>query len=246
MSSHIRSLNKIVLCTSSLVALVSFWHRNDLPPVSAIRPALAEEPRQEPTTHEPFAVDYSGVRYAVEPQFEYELHGLVVSYRQHDGKSRMHRAANDHLNVADLCVVWGDTATSPHLSEIEFWNGVFTCNFETSHDAAWQSIRPEQIANNHLISDDDAIRDRVADVRVGDQVLVRGWLAAYGSGRNKRGTSTRRDDAGNGACETIYVREFTVVEPAPGRWRAGLYGSLAVLALALFMHFRLPYRPYAG
>ena len=180
-----------MLCASSLVALLSFWNRNDLPPGSAILPALAEEPRQEPTTKEPFAVEYSGVRYEVEPQFEYELNGMVVSYRQHDGSSRMHRAANDHLNVADLCVVWGDTATSPHLSEIEFWNGDFTCNFETSDSAAWESIRPEQISNNHLISDDDAIRDRVADVRIGDQVRVRGWLATYGSGANRRGTSTQ-------------------------------------------------------
>jgi hypothetical protein len=191
LSSRIRSSNRIVLCASSLVALLSFWNRNDLPPGSAILPALAEEPLQEPTTN------------------------------------------------------WGDTAVSPHLSEIEFWNGVFTCNFETSDDAAWQSIRPEQIANNHLISDDDAIRDRVADVRVGDQVRVRGWLATYGSGRNKRGTSTTRDDTGNGACETIFVADFDVVGPAPGHWRAALYASLAVLALALFMHFRLPYRPYA-
>jgi hypothetical protein len=242
----IRSLNTIVLCASSLVALLSFWNRNDLPPVSAILPALAEEPRQEPMAKEPFTVEYSGVRYEVEPQFGYELNGMVVSYRQHDGSSRMHRAANDHLNVADLCVVWGNTATSPHLSEIEFWNGVFTCNFETSDSAAWNSIRPEQISNNHLISDDDAIRDRVADVRVGDQVRVRGWLATYGSGANRRGTSTRRDDAGNGACETIFVSEFDVVGPAPGHWRAALHASLAVLALALFVHFRLPHRPYAG
>ena len=242
---RLRSLNRIVLCASSLAALVSFWHRNDLPSASAIQPTLAAEPRQEPTTKEPFAVEYSGVGYEVEPQFEYELHGLVVSYRQHDGTSRLHRTANDHLNVADLCVVWGDTAASPHLSEIEFWNGVFTCNFETSDDAAWQSIRSEQIANNHLISDVDVIRDRVDDVRVGDQVRVRGWLATYGSGRNRRGTSTTREDSGNGACETIYVSDFDVVKPAPGYWRTGLYASLVVLALALIVHFHLPYRPYA-
>lgn len=227
------------------MALVSFWHRNDLPPSRAIRPALAEEPHQQPTEKRPFTVEYSGVRYEVEPQFEYELNGMVVSFRQHDGKSRMHRAANDHLNVADLCVVWGETAVSPHLPEIDFWNGVFTCNFETSDTAAWDSIRPDQISNNHLISGDGTIRHRIADVRIGDQVRVRGWLAAYGSGRNKRGTSTTRTDTGDGACETILVDAFDVVEPAPGRWRASLWGSLAVLGFAVFMHFRLPYRPYA-
>ena len=122
--------------------------------------------------------------------------GMAVSYRQHDGSSRMHRAANDHLNVADLCVVWGDTATSPHLSEIEFWNGDFTCNFETSDSAAWESIRPEQISNNHLISNDDAIRDRVVDVRIGDQVLgstagSRRMAAARTDAARARGVTTR-------------------------------------------------------
>ena len=241
----LRSLNKIVLSVSAIVALVSFWHRNDLPESDAIQPALAEEPRQEPTTSRPFAVEYSGVRYEVEPRFEYDLYGLVVSYRQHDGTSRMHRTANDHLNVADLCVTWGDTAASPYLSDIEFWNGVFTCNFQTKDDAAWQSIRPQQIANNHLISDDEGIRDRIGDVRIGDQVRVRGLLAAYGTGGNKRGTSTTRNDSGNGACETIYVSDFDVVKPAPGHWRAALFASLVVLGIALVVHFRLPYRPYA-
>ena len=85
-------MNSIVLCTSSLVALVSFSHRNDLPPSSSILPIWERSPLQEPTTRKPFAVEYSRVRYEVDPQFEYELHGLVVSYRQHDGSSRMHRA----------------------------------------------------------------------------------------------------------------------------------------------------------
>ena len=159
-------------------------------------------PRQEPTTKEPFAVEYSGVRYEVEPQFEYELNGMVVSYRQHDGTSRMHRAANDHLNVADLCVVWGDTAASPHLSEIEFWNGDFTCNFETSDNAAWESIRPEQISNNHLISDDDGhpgSRRRREDRRPGTGPrLARGlW---------KRREQTRHEHDGATTPATVRAR----------------------------------------
>jgi hypothetical protein len=243
----IRTLNKLAFFASAAVLLVSFWLRNSLPDGSTLLPQVAAEPRQQPSTKQPFTVGYSGVQYAVEPQYEYELHGMVVSYRQHDGDSRMHRAANDHLNMADLCVVWGDTAASPHLGDITFWNGIFTCNFQTSSQTAWESIRPEQIANNHLISDDDVIRDQVADVRIGDQIRVRGWLASYGSGSggNKRGTSTTRADTGDGACETIYVDDFEVVRPARSPWRLALYASLAVLVLSAVVHFRLPYRPYA-
>jgi hypothetical protein len=170
---------------------------------------------------------------------------MVVSYRQHDGESLMHRRANDHLNVADLCVVWSDTAFSPTLSKIDFWNGIFTCNFSTRDSDAWSHLKLDQVSNNHLISADEGVRARIADVRIGDQVHIRGWLASYGSGAAKRGTSTTREDTGDGACETIFVDDFEVLERAHGAWRTLLYVSLAALAIALTIHFRLPYRPYA-
>ena len=43
----------------------------------------------------------------------------------------------------------------------------------------------------------------------------------------------------------IFVEELEVIAPAPAHWRAVLYASLAVLALSVIVHFRLPYRPYA-
>jgi hypothetical protein len=82
-------------------------------------------------------------------------------------------------------------------------------------------------------------------VRIGDQIHVRGLLASYASPGGKRGTSTTRDDQGDGACETIFVRDFAVLEPAHNAWRFALYAALAALALGLVVHFRLPYRPYA-
>ena len=241
----IKTLNAIAFCASTALLIVAFWNRNDLPPASALLPQLAAEPLQRPTAKHPFTVQYAGVRYAVEPQFEYDLSGMVVSYRQHDNNDSMHRLANDHLNVADLCVVWGDTAASPHLSEIRFWNGIFTCNFETRSRTAWESIRPQQVANNHLISHEDAIRGEVAKVKIGDQVHIRGWLASYGTGGNKRGTSTTREDTGDGACETIFVNDFEIVKPAHGPWRLALYASLVMVLITAVVHFRLPYRPYA-
>ena len=241
----IKTLNAIAFCASTAVLLVAFWNRNDLPSASALLPQLAAEPLQRATTKHPFTVEYSGVRYAVEPQFEYDLSGMVVSYRQHDNNDSMHRLANDHLNVADLCVVWGDTAASPHLDEISFWNGLFTCNFHTQSRTAWESIRPQQVSNNHLLSADDLIRHQVAKVKIGDQVRVRGWLASYGTGGNRRGTSTTREDTGDGACETIFISDFEIVARVFGPWRVTLYLSLLMVVLTTVVHFRLPYRPYA-
>jgi hypothetical protein len=243
--SHvIRKLNNLLLAASALVALVAFVKRNDLPASLVFRKELAVEPRQTVTAEPPFSVTYANVLYRIEPLFAYDLYGLVVSYRLHDGNSTMHRRANDHLNVADLCVAWSDTAFSPTLRKIDFWNGVFTCNFSTRDADAWARFKTNQVSNNHLLSADEWTRRLIDEVHIGDQIHVRGLLASYASPGGRRGTSTTREDQGDGACETIFVEDFAVLEPAHSRWRLTLYAALAALAVGLVVHFRLPYRPY--
>ena len=243
----LRTLNKWVLIASALTLVVAFWNRNDLPSGIHFQPQLTHEPRQRPLDQAPMTVPYAGVEYRVEPLFSYELYGLVVSYRQHDGESSMHRWSNDHLNMADVCVVWSDTAVSPTLPKLDFWNGIFTCNVQTRDSVAWANFKMNQLSNNHLISADPFIRDRVADVRVGDQIRVKGSLVRYGAvGGGLRGTSTTRDDTGDGACETILVDEFEIIAPGFSGWRAAMYLALALLVAALAVHFALPYRPYSN
>lgn len=236
---------KIVIAVSSIWLVVSFWNRNDLPRNIELLPTLANEPIQTSTRKKSFDVVFNNVEYLVEPEFEYELYGMIVSYRHHDGDSRMHLQSSDHLNMLDICVVWGDNATNPLIHELDFWNGIFTCNVETRNQEAWDSFEMHQLSNNHLISDDDFIRGQVKGIRVGDQIRVRGYLAGYSNdGGSKRGTSTTRLDTGNGACETVYVAYFDIIQRATSAWRISMYVSLAVFLLATFAHFRRPYRPY--
>ena len=243
----LRRLNGWLLSASAVALFVCFWNRNDLPGSIAFNERLNEEPLQRPAAAAPQMLKYAATDYRVEPLYEYELYGLVVSFRQHDGESFMHRWSNDHLNMADVCVVWGDSARSEHLGKLDFWNGIFTCNVQTRDSEAWASFDIYELANNHLISADPRIRDRVAGIRVGDQIRVRGWLARYGAaGGGLRDTSTTRKDTGDGACETILVEEFTIVERGFSRWRAGMYLSLVLLAVSLTIHFTLPYRPFDG
>ena len=241
----LRTLNTAVMIVSAVTLAVAFFNRNDLPGTIAFDPKLKDEPQQREIHERPLVVPYAGVEYRVEPLYEYELYGLVVSYRQHDGEDSMHRWSNDHLNVADVCVVWSDTAFSPTLGELDFWNGIFTCNVQTRDSVAWANFKMNQLSNNHLISADPFIRDRVAEVRVGDQVRIKGSLARYGAvGGGLRGTSTTRDDTGNGACETILVEDFEVVVPGFSLWRVTMYAALALLIATLAVHFAAPYRPY--
>ncbi len=215
-----------------LVTLPVAWLKTDtLPKILSFSSALAKEPRQAQVKQPPLDVEQGGVTYHVEPLYRYVLDGMVVSYRVHDADHLLHRIWNDHLNVADLCVVWGHDAGGVDLHAFDFTNGEFTCMFRTHNSAAWRAFRLDQISNNHLITADPLLRKRISDVTVGDQIHLEGYLSNYSTTAGfHRGTSTTRQDTGNGACETVYVTSFDIVDPAPRRWRkltsAALWGML--------------------
>ena len=236
--------NNILVVASFAWLLLSFWNRNDLPGNIDYVAGVQTEPQQSTTSTAAFDVTFNEVKYRIEPEFDYDITGMIVSFRHHDDNSRMHRLANDHLNMLDLCVVWGDNTTTAQLDKLKFWNGIFTCNVQTRDMVAWDSFDMNQLSNNHLISDNESVRDRVKDVQIGDQVRIRGHLAGYSSGAGKRGTSTTRTDTGDGACETIFVERFEIVRAATNFWRTSMYASVFVLLLSLAMHFKRPYRPH--
>jgi len=237
-------LNNILIATSFLWLLASFWNRNDLPGNIEYVNEIANEPEQTTTREKPFYATVNDVEYLIEPEYAYDLTGMIVSYRQHEGNSRMHLQANDHLNVADVCVVWGDN-TKSDLQKLDFWNGIFTCNVFTRNMQAWESFDMNQLSNNHLISSDDFIRRQVRKIQIGDQIRVRGYLASYSNpGGGKRGTSTTRTDTGDGACETVFVESFRIVQPATSYWRISMWVSLSLLLIGLFVHLKRPYKPY--
>ena len=237
-------ISNIVIATSFVWLLVSFWNRNDLPGNIEYVPEILNEPVQTATSNPAFDANYNDVAYRIEPEYEYDLYGTIVSFRHHDD-SRIHLLANDHLNMLDVCVIWGDNTSNHLLHEIDFWNGVFTCNVKTRDQDAWDAFDMTQLSNNHLLSDDEYVRDRVRDINVGDQIRVRGYLSSYSSDAGGvRGTSTTRLDTGNGACETLYVEHFEIIQPATSYWRLSMYLSLVLLTAGLITHFKRPYRPY--
>ena len=86
--------------------LVSFWNRNEIPASINYIAGIANEPQQKRTQRQSFRASWDEVDYLVEPEYDYDLVGMIVSFRHHDDNSRMHRLADDHLNMLDVCVVW--------------------------------------------------------------------------------------------------------------------------------------------
>jgi hypothetical protein len=233
---------RILLALSLAALALSIRERRRLPPPGRIDAALLEDPVQTETdVPPPFEVERKGVLYLVTPILGYDIRGLVVS--EHDSRAftdLAHERWKDNLNVKDVCLVWGRNVTTGVIKKMKFRNRDFTCYYSYPDAATGDLFTESGLSNNHLLAGDDNMARKVRSVRRGDQIRVRGWLASYERPGTpfRRGTSTTREDRGNGACETVYVTEFEVLRSGNPGWRR-LFGLSAAGAsasvLALFL-----------
>lgn len=220
-----------------VLTAIGFWNKEQFPSPYArqLEPNLTQEPIQTLTSQEGFYVEQSDQRYHVKKLYDYELWGYVVSFRKH--RTAQKNRTGDHLNIADLCVVWGENAHILNLNDFNIWNQNFTCFVQPKNTDAANAFKPNQLSNNHLITNNTVIREAIANVEVGDQIHLKGWLAGYKhqNQNSYRMSSTTREDKGNGACETIYVNEFNVLQkmetPWKTLWHFGVIGILIYIVL---------------
>lgn len=241
-----RKLIQSMLLASFLLLLLAWWRSDALPGNAELASALLDEPVQLANRQPAFNAVSKGVTYTVQPLYDYDLYGLVVS--KHDADSwwdYLHREWNDSLNIVDLCVVWGNNVRSAAYADIDFSSGQFTCNFSTHSSQAYAAFDQSAISNNHLLTDNPALAAAMRAVRVGDQIHFRGRLSEYShqQGVNfKRGTSTVRTDTGNGACETVFVERFEILKTGGQPWRKLVWPAGALLLLCLIAWVLQPVR----
>jgi hypothetical protein len=235
-----------LLITSLFLLAVAVWRKDVLPAHQGLSEALLVEPAQVLTQQPPIETTVGGITYKIQPLYTYDLYGMVVS--KHDPGTwwdYIHRQWNDKLNVADLCVVWGNNVRSGAYSDISFSSGQFTCNFSTSSSKAFAAFDQTAISNNHLITDDSRLARKVREVRIGDQVHFRGYLAEYSHNHEfafKRGTSVVRTDTGNGACETVYLEDFEILHHGGEPWHLLVKIAIGFLIASVIAWFVLPVR----
>lgn len=244
MNNH---LGKWLMLAGLILLLTALWKKTDLPEPAMLKAVLLDEPVQRAVFKEPQQITVGKITYEVRPLYQYELYGLVVSKHNADTWwDFLHKEWNDQLNITDLCVVWGNNVKSGAYREIDFSSGQFTCNFETSSSEAWASFNTSAISNNHLLTGDPALASQMRKVRIGDQIHFTGHLAEYSHNHGfpfKRGTSTVRTDSGNGACETVYIDSFEVLQRGGAPWYALQWVGAGLLLLGLIGWFSLPTRP---
>jgi hypothetical protein len=239
----LRRLAKVILPAAALAFAFSLFMRNRLPDKSLIHESLLQNPAQtKEGISGPFEVTRKNVTYTVTPLFSYELCGMVVSY--HHASSFIdvsHKQWNDYLNTKDICVIWGKNVETGVYKRMTFRNRDFTCFYRYPDREAAELFTENCLSNNHLLPADPFVADAVMKARKGDQVRFKGWLVSYGQKGTpySRGSSTVRNDRGNGACEVVYVTEFEILREANSAWRTLYKRSLVVIVLSLAALFFL-------
>jgi len=233
-------LLQLALAIAGLVWAGAWYQTRQLPDLDAILPELLQEPAQRSISAPVFNFEYRGVAYDVKPVASYELYGLVVTHNDTTGLGDLTHDENS-VDTKDLCVIWGPNLERDDYRHITFESTPTWCHWSWRSEAI--QFHSQAIANNHLVTDDDALRKALDRVHVGDQVRFRGMLVNYRDQRYPdfwRNSSTTRTDSGAGACEVVYFEQFDVLRPhAVGAWRvrrlmpwvAGvLLGALLVVA----------------
>jgi hypothetical protein len=238
---QVRRALKLGFVGSVLLLVISWYFKGRLVDSTEIDPRLRTEPKQTATREREFSFEYKGRVCHTKPVANFELWGLVVS---HNNIESMADLVHDSTSVdtKDLCVIWGSNVESNDFQQVDYKSGQFTCYFRYPHGTKFNH---NDLGNNHLITDQQSIRDQIAGVRVGDQVRLEGLLVNYqmddweGFWRN---TSTVRNDAG---CEVLFVREVDVLRQGTPFWYAAFeWGRrlLILLPLAYLIVFWLEAR----
>ena len=237
---------KWVLFVSLSALAIGLYFRDAKPAPDELLPQLETPPLQKKTKKQPFDVTVNDITYHIKPLYEYELYGLVVSKHEADSfADYAHKQWGDHLNTADLCVIWSTNAFSGVYERLKFSSGQWTCYVESASSEDWARFSMAQLSNNHMLSDRRDINRMLRKVRIGDQIHFTGYLVEYSHDNFSRGTSTVRTDSGNGACETIYVESLSILQSGPVIWLVLRRLALAGIVLCVVAWFVMPDKYHA-
>ncbi len=183
----------IVLLVSSLI------NKGKLPDMNRIHPDLLKNPIQKMIKAKKLTVDYMGTTYNITPVADYEFWGLVVS---HNKTTFMFDIYHDKasFDTKDVAVIWGRNLKRNDYKKVKYWSGPWTGRYRMESGVTFYG---DDFSNNHLITSDNYVRRKTAEIQIGDQVHIKGMLVNYTQprwGGKDRRTSTTREDKGNGAC----------------------------------------------
>lgn len=166
--------------------------------------------------------------YALQPQAEYSISGMVVTKNTNFWFRDVMRNKFDDICLMDLGIVWGDLANE-RKKLYKHWKFKSHKTLGQSRRLEWRSKPPYNdmpwtlgyvsyhISHTHLIPANRNVMAGLLSIKKNDIVKLDGYLVDIYTDKNElvARTSMSRTDTdptsrGSGACEDMYVRQVQI------------------------------------
>lgn len=144
--------------------------------------------------------------WVLKPLATYEIQARVL------GISRYRFDSVADIAPYDLLLGWGPMSDSAVVDDMAFDQRGRFGYWSFPHGASLDEREINRhVANTHPIPANERVRDRIASLKVGSVVRLRGHLveAIHPAGGEPWRSSLTRTDRGAGACEIIYVESIS-------------------------------------
>ncbi len=167
-------------------------------------------------------------KYAIQPQAEYSLSGLVVAKNNNFWFRDVMRSEFDDVFLMDLGVAWGELASNPK-ELYKHWKFKSFKTLGQSRRLQWQSKPPYDRANwgidyvsshvshTHIIPANANVMGALLKIKKNDIVKIDGYLIdIYNEKGDTLGrsslsrTDTDATSRGYGACEEMYAKQVQI------------------------------------
>lgn len=149
---------------------------------------------------------------------KYSITGRVVYINKHKEGNLI-----DRVCPIDLGISWGYLANKYNFKKLKWSSSPTSRVLFADPDSTLESglgidYINTHFSNNHIIPSTNEILNMIKSTKVNDFIRIDGYLVnievkASENGYYSMGTSLIRNDTGIGACETIYVTDYTWLKP---------------------------------
>jgi hypothetical protein len=205
--SQIKIMNKSIL---PFLILLSIWFLFFRAEPSKTLPAgvLVKTAPIQNNLNNAAAFEY--LEYEITPLADFRIKAKILAkeYYKYDEGAK--------LSFLDLALGWGKMSDQSVIDQLEISQSGRWYSWKTKENffpIPRQEIESSS-ANMHMIVSDDYVKSKMKDSRVGDIIELRGHLVkVLGEDNWRWKSSLTRNDTGGGACELIWVEDFTVITP---------------------------------
>lgn len=192
-------LKKLLILAVLTWAAHSWWTGRT---VSHGAGVIAAQAPQQSSVEAVQPFDFNG--YHITPLAKFNVEARVLS------RENYHVGREADLSSTDFMLGWGRMSDESVLSNIEISQANRFGYWRVQEFPIPQREIETSAANMHLIAADRNVAAKIADVRRGQLVHMRGYLVRADANDGWHWISSlSREDTGGGACEVFFVQELS-------------------------------------